>query len=302
LQTFATFINMVSIDPSPRNQHPRGSTRSGGGGHFFDHDASANQEEEPLFQQDLSLPRITHPQPSSFRSIPTLWVLSFQILLLICSEIVIFLLPWYCKNHECGFPSYSWIIIWQAVLWIMFLALHAYVSHHHDKVRLRGYLDFYRNFAHYKWYPFVVLSAGCVLTMVASIVVQDMCTPPECLLLSVKLEPVVYFQVIMTLQVVSLIPFLIVQIKKTYTFNSRRYPPDAQREEIGTSGSYQYSPLTDLGFRGEDNIEDVMERQEDIIRYLRQHNSVLSSKILELSEQLDHLQRTTREQRAVIYS
>ncbi|TRY90343.1 hypothetical protein DNTS_023628 [Danionella cerebrum] len=67
------------------------------------------------------------------------------------------------------------------------------------------------------------------------------------------------------------------------TFNNKRPRPDVTEEE--RYHSHSGNSHTETGFRDGSSLEDVVEKQADVIDYLKQHNSVLSRRILMLTGQ-----------------
>ncbi|XP_052356831.1 transmembrane protein 192-like [Oncorhynchus keta] len=63
-------------------------------------------------------------------------------------------------------------------------------------------------------------------------------------------------------------------------FNRDRAGPDISQEE--PSNSYN---TTETGFREGSSLEEVVEKQADLIDYLKQHNTLLSKRLLNMTVQ-----------------
>ena len=70
-------------------------------------------------------------------------------------------------------------------------------------------------------------------------------------------------------------------------FNRLRPPPDVSREEWLSSFTQDtYAGSNEVGcHHGGSNLEELLEKQADLIRYLRDHNVKLSHRIMLLAAQ-----------------
>jgi hypothetical protein len=64
-------------------------------------------------------------------------------------------------------------------------------------------------------------------------------------------------------------------------FNMARQPPDVISDTF-TGSESPTSSVTAVGFRDGEDLDELLERQADMIRYLQQHNANLGRRILEL--------------------
>ncbi|CAI5680754.1 transmembrane protein 192 isoform X2 [Oreochromis niloticus] len=80
------------------------------------------------------------------------------------------------------------------------------------------------------------------------------------------------------------VPFIINSAVKVMRFNRERAAPDVSQEELSHTYSLTNAP-TETGFRGSSNLEEVVEKQADLIEYLKQHNTILSKRLLNLTAQ-----------------
>ncbi|XP_013876149.1 transmembrane protein 192 isoform X3 [Austrofundulus limnaeus] len=71
---------------------------------------------------------------------------------------------------------------------------------------------------------------------------------------------------------------------KVVQFNKERAAPDVSQEDLSHTNSVTASPA-ETGFRGPTNLEEVVEKQADLIEYLKQHNTLLSKRLLNLTAQ-----------------
>ncbi|MED6265927.1 hypothetical protein CHARACLAT_030461 [Characodon lateralis] len=71
---------------------------------------------------------------------------------------------------------------------------------------------------------------------------------------------------------------------KVMKFNKEQAAPDVSQEEHSHNYTVTSVP-TETGFRGSSTLEEVVEKQADLIEYLKQHNTLLSKRLLNLTAQ-----------------
>ncbi|KAM4584253.1 transmembrane protein 192 isoform 2-T2 [Odontesthes bonariensis] len=166
----------------------------------------------------------------------------------------------------------SVIVFGKAGLWMLVLIFTGCVQHHHNRVRSRGYLRFYRQTQGLKHVPLTIHSAGNVLILV---------------LLATKLSQTVRtyaLLIVLGLELLVAVPCLLYYTVKVMQFNRARAAPDVSQEELSHTYSVTSVP-TETGFRGSSSLEEVVEKQADLIEYLKQHNTLLSRRLLNLTAQ-----------------
>lgn len=166
----------------------------------------------------------------------------------------------------------SAIVLGKVFLWVLMLLLTVWMHHHHSRVRSRGYLSFYRQTQRLKQLPLSIHSTGNVLVL---------------LLLALRLSQNIHIIMLLCIVGAELLvatPCLLYYTVKVMQFNSERAAPDVSQEE--NSHTYTVTSLpTETGFRGSSSLEEVVEKQADLIEYLKQHNTLLSRRLLELTAQ-----------------
>uniref|UniRef100_UPI0037E99717 transmembrane protein 192 n=1 Tax=Semicossyphus pulcher TaxID=241346 RepID=UPI0037E99717 len=166
----------------------------------------------------------------------------------------------------------SVIVFGKVGLWALVLLFTGCVQHHHTRARSRGYLRFYRQMEGLKHLPLTVHSAGNVLVLVV---------------LAAQLSPEVSTYMLLSvlgLELLVAVPCLIYYTVKVMQFNRERAAPDVSQEEHSRNFSVTSSP-TETGFRECSSLEEVVEKQADLIEYLKQHNTLLSKRLLNLTAQ-----------------
>ncbi|XP_049901289.1 transmembrane protein 192 [Epinephelus moara] len=166
----------------------------------------------------------------------------------------------------------SIIVFGKVCLWVLVLFFTACAQHHHSQARSRGYLRFYRQMQGLKHLPLSVHSTGNVLLLVV-LAAHLSTTVHTCMLLSV-----------LGIELLVALPCLIHYTVQVMRFNRARAAPDVSQEEHSHTYSVTNLP-TETGFREGSSLEEVVEKQADLIEYLKQHNTLLSKRLLNLSAQ-----------------
>ncbi|XP_044045561.1 transmembrane protein 192 [Siniperca chuatsi] len=166
----------------------------------------------------------------------------------------------------------SVIVFGKVCLWVLVLLFTRCVQHHHSQARSRGYLRFYRQMQGLKYLPLTVHSAGNVLLLVV---------------LAAQLSQTVHIYmllIILGLELLVSVPCLLHYTVKVMQFNRERAAPDVSQEEYSHNFSITSVP-TETGFREGSSLEEVVDKQADLIEYLKQHNTLLSKRLLNLTAQ-----------------
>ncbi|KAM8843614.1 transmembrane protein 192 [Synchiropus picturatus] len=175
-----------------------------------------------------------------------------------------------CAKILGGMSGTNVIAFGKACLWVLVQLYTEYSHRHHSNARKRGYLRFYRQTKSLKNLPITVHSAGTV----AFLVVQ-----------AVGLSSAVatYLLIgILALELILVVPFLIYHLATVWKHNSRRPAPDVCEDEHSQNVPGR---TTETGFREGSNLEEVVEKQSDLIEYLMEHNRALSTRLLNLTVQ-----------------
>ncbi|XP_045073751.1 transmembrane protein 192 [Coregonus clupeaformis] len=164
----------------------------------------------------------------------------------------------------------SLVAMGKVCVWLCVLLFGVCVQHHHSRVRSRGYLRFYRETRTLKHLPLIIHSAGnAAVLVVLSADLSEAEHLPVYLLLG-----------ILGLELLVSLPCLIIYTVRVVRFNRERAGPDISQDE--QSNSYN---TTETGFREGSSLEEVVEKQADLIDYLKQHNTLLSKRLLNMTAQ-----------------
>jgi len=154
------------------------------------------------------------------------------------------------------------------------------VKYHHNQLRLNGYHEFFRDTQCHKSVPLLVVSLWNTAILGVAAGIQHYYGDgffEKCI--ESFFSPVVY---ITAFSCAESVVFLFVHglyIRRVVKFNNAAMPPDALRGINTAAGS------VGLMQRGAD-ITELLEKQADLISYLKEHNARLNQKLMQMSNQL----------------
>lgn len=258
--------------------------RSPGGGYFFNNDA--NQIFDETDEASLVSSVLVSDEEPNFKTIPLTGVIVTEIICTIGLLVSAFLVPYYEKTDSCFILSCT-----HAGYWCLLFITSGYRNYHHNHIQRCGYLEFYRKTQLLQKIPLLVPSLGNTFLVVCLAIFKKYCVDEKCPTDS-GLKCFNYLQILFGLEVVILLFCLIKYLVLVVNFNRSKPIPDVHKDELLVSYIQSYAPVNEVGFRDEDYMEEVLEKQADMIRYLKQHSNNLSRKIMKLSSQLESLQDT----------
>ncbi|KAL4229277.1 hypothetical protein ACF0H5_012317 [Mactra antiquata] len=248
-------------------------------GHFFEE----QKDDDELLTDSATLSLVVSMEQSG-RKINTTWIIAVEIVLLIGVWVCSFILPAYCNNDKCGSLAIPLTLYIVGGVWFIQLIIDRFYRHEHYKNRLCGYLNFYRQTRNIRRLPLTVSSAAIACLLIVTQILFEKCNVPE----TAKCGSIPvhgYIQIIVSISCAIQIILLTIYSVRTINFNRSGASPDVNQEEMVTSFLQTNSSAGDIGFRDGGLMDQVLERQADMIRYLKQHNEHLSRKILALSEE-----------------
>ncbi|XP_038256308.1 transmembrane protein 192 isoform X1 [Dermochelys coriacea] len=244
-------------------------------------------EDDPLLDAQLLPPHALHSQlRPRFHAIPTVLIANFLLLIHVAFVVLVFLAGIYCSyvnpnedecpgNYTNPLKVQSVIIIAKVILWILHVVFERYLQHHHSKVRCRGYLMIYRSTRHLKRLPLLIHSTGnaaLLLILSAQHSFPNYSKKYLYLILGV-----------LCLELICSLTCIVIYTVKISNFNKARPRPDIIEEE--KMYAYPSHITSEVGFRESSSLEEIVEKQGDVIDYLQRHNALLSKKLLALTSQ-----------------
>lgn len=186
------------------------------------------------------------------------------------------------EEHRCR--AYYIMIYLHILFWFLTLIIDYILKKVHHELRINGYLEFYQSTYTLHRLPVYVVSLwNSFLLIVQTLSLHyfpdgffDSCIK------SGIASPIVYVTVIVIVENVVLSYVHGRYIYRVHSFNSSKQKPDVQRDPIGNPPAPIVQTLTQTA--------DLLARQADLIRHLREHNEKLSNKLTQTSKDLRALQ------------
>lgn len=248
-------------------------SRQTGGYFFHDHSSVQDSDRDELLSETPSL-STTHDPP--YRKIHTIWAAALEITVIIVVEICVFVIPLggVCTASVCS--NFSVLCYMHGGLWVVMLMFDFFYRIQHNKNRKLGYLEFYRRTRYIRRVPLLVSSGANVLLVIVLTLHYDNVIHEKDLGL--------VLQIGISMEMAAILLFLIWYLVMSVNFNNSQVGPDVAREDLMNS-FMQTSVSSEIGFKDDSYSEQVLERQADMIRYLKQHNVQLGKRLLALTEE-----------------
>uniref|UniRef100_A0A7N5JAM2 Transmembrane protein 192 n=2 Tax=Ailuropoda melanoleuca TaxID=9646 RepID=A0A7N5JAM2_AILME len=245
-------------------------------------DLTQSIEDDPLLDTQ-HLPHhslYAHFRPR-FHPLPTVIIANFLLLIHVVFVILAFLTGVLCSypnptedkcpgNYTNPLKVQTVIILGKVILWILHFLLERYIQYHHNKVRNRGYSTIYLSTRHLKGLALMIHSTGSTALLLV-LCVQHSFPEPGRLYLDLILA-------ILALELICSLTCLLIYTVKIRKFNKAKPQPDVLEEE--KLYAYPSNITSETGFRTSSSLEDIVEKQGDIIAYLKRHNALLSKRLL----------------------
>ncbi|CAF1059375.1 unnamed protein product [Adineta ricciae] len=251
-----------------------------GGGMIFE-DRSINVNEDTT--QD-NLPLIVRRE-QTYRRIPTTAFIVIHILLTLLFETAIVLFPYLCYDRNihqiCDNHSpYNIALYVHAGNYIVYVIFDRLYHYYQDLSRRNGYLEFYRRTRNLRRTPLIVISTGNALLVAMIKLLEDYQSS------ILPVQPWHCLAILTTLEVIIISTVLIWYLVLTIKFNKECAYPDATQDDILSSFITPQTSANEIGFRDETYTENVLEKQADLIRYLRERNEHLARLAHQLKQQI----------------
>ena len=203
----------------------------------------------------------------------TAWLLVLLMLLTVSLVVASFVIPLYKEDLAA-----SVIVYCQATLWfICFICERCWCRERYIS-RTNGYLEFYRLTQLLHRLPLLVVSACSVVMLLTKALLEEF-FPRESPCMHPK--KVTYQQIIVSIQLLPLALILVRYLVHTCRFNRQRALPDVCTEEYIDN---LIEPQPYVGQRSESCLEEILDKQADMIRYLKQHNVNLGHQLIQLRQ------------------
>ncbi|XP_075223671.1 transmembrane protein 192 [Lycorma delicatula] len=242
-----------------------------------------------FYMPSSDLQTLIHPVTSNnhqYAKVPTIWTASLYLILCAIFELagILVAVNWPSNATHCD-PLY--ILLYSHVaFWFITLIVDHYFKWRHHLLYLKGYLEFSEVLKKLSAFPFLIVStwnAGLLLmlTLYHQFFKE---IEPACSSHDLR-SPIIGGLLLFTLEIILIFICIIRYIYKVRMFNLENHLPDVH-------GSERMAPLHsfvshEVGFREEvHGLEELLEKQADLIKFLKNENEVLNKKILTLNCQM----------------
>ncbi|CAD7092587.1 unnamed protein product [Hermetia illucens] len=239
-------------------------------------DNPQNMEDD---RQNLCDPVLSADSNNRFQPLKTIPVFSLHnAISLFISFIGIILAATWEDGKRC--QAYFIMLYLRAFFWVITFIFHHYVHGHHNKLRLNGHLEFYKTLEVHRSMPLTIVSLWNTAVLTIQTLIQQYYGNhfgEECI--RGWLSPIVYITSFSILESTVLSFVHINYISKVANFNKTAPLPDALR---GSRPGAGYVGLMQPGA----DVTELLEKQADVISYLKDHNIKLNQKLMQLNAQM----------------
>lgn len=216
-----------------------------------------------------------------FRPLRTVPAFSFHLLISSCISLTgIILAATWEDNQRC--EAYFIMLYLRAAFWLITYIIDRYVKSRHETLRLDGYHDFHRSTKRHRSVPLHIVSLWNTFLLAIQALIQHYYGDhfaEKCVVVGL-LSPIVYITLFSSLETVVLVFVHGFYIAKVVRFNRMAPPPDALQGSNSHSGGSL--GLTQRGL----STAELLEKQADLINYLKDHNLQLNQKIMQMHAQV----------------
>nr|XP_023027597.1 transmembrane protein 192 isoform X1 [Leptinotarsa decemlineata] len=247
-----------------------------------------------FFSESVNMEDREHMQPildsyGVFKPLKTIPPFSVHLLFTVILDIIaiVYAIQHPDQNGRCR--EYFLIIYLHIGLWFITLIVDQLAKWMHRSIRLNGYLEFYQKTKLHISLPFYIISLWSVVLMFVQALMQHF-YPDDFAKKCVQggtFTPVSYLCALITLETCLIAGININYMMKVRNFNIQKAPPDVQKQEWLNCGVPETVTQSEVGYRQMgDKVYDLLEKQADLIRFLKEHNARLGEKTMILSTQL----------------
>jgi len=211
---------------------------------------------------------------------PGIWFIVLYLFILVVFETMSFVLSDVLHLKILGGidEPFALLTVLHVIVWLFTFVYDRYLYYNHNALRKYGYLMFYTKTKEIRRIPIMVFSLGnATLLLIVAFLSNHVQTG--------WLTLIRVFQIVVSIEVLICIISTAVYISYICTFNGESSLPDVYNQDILGGLNENNVPL-EAGFRDTECLDDILERQSEMIRYLQQHNANLSKHIVELSHLL----------------
>lgn len=218
-----------------------------------------------------------HPVKRNKKRLRVIASTVITILLLCGYEAMLFVPAFKLGTHflDSQKAPFAFLCILHAAVSMALAGLYAYGERCHHKSRLLGYLKFYRDTQLLRRIPTVSMFVGNAgLLIFASVWSNNN---------EATINRRNLIQILVSIEMAVCIPTAIIYLVKVVRFNQSDAPPDAYHE-FQTNGNTTIN--SDFDIDASVDVDELLDRQSDMLKYMRQYTANLQAEIFVLQNQL----------------
>ncbi|XP_071841483.1 transmembrane protein 192-like [Apostichopus japonicus] len=260
------------------------------GAYFFDQEVNPGEthdDEEVLLVSDVHL---VSSGESNSKPIRTVFVAVLQMILIFLFLLIIILFPYVFEKflHPDDKPEkqlrygLAVIVYSQITVFVCLALMERYLHMRHRESLRQGYLEFYRDTQRMKRIPAYTFAAGNAIFLLSLMVTLDLNWGSGQSWSGPRGLPVYFCQAVGLLECIVASVGSMKYAVKVFKFNKRREQPDVEQEEAVAAAMQPSIHIPDVGFRDTNYVDNLLEKQADLIHYLKQHTVYLNNLIVKL--------------------
>lgn len=228
-----------------------------------------------------------HPN-SGFTPLQTIWIICLQASLMLLLGFMTFIFAFIVDVESMTCGLFFLVVYAHACLWVIFLILDNCLKWYHSRLRKEGYLEFYETCNKYAIVPIYITSSWNVILGVRLALYSEMSTNPYSFCDKSQLtSPTNMVAFLMICENLMLLPVWTSYIIAVLEFNKSRRLPDTDLDNRWVPNVLRESiSAGEVGYRERcEAVDNMLEKQADLIRYYKESNEQLNRRILELTVQ-----------------
>lgn len=226
-----------------------------------------------------------------FTPLKTHHLFSAHLLFTLILDIVAIVYAFKHPDEGSKCKEYFIIIYFHIAYWFVTLIMHFVTKCLHNKIRLNGYFDFHKSTQVHSGVPLVVVSLWTVVLLLVQTLMQHY-YPDNFLERCIKggsFSPKFNLCAIITLECLVIAGVNSSYIVKVMKFNREKAPPDVQRSDWLASANPDTFSQNEIGYQEMGGrVYDFLEKQAELITFLKEQNARYAEKVMVLTAQLQH--------------
>eukprot|EP00056_Hartaetosiga_gracilis_P020245 m.18313 g.18313 ORF g.18313 m.18313 type:complete len:251 (-) comp8291_c0_seq3:290-1042(-) len=220
------------------------------------------------------------------RSLPIVISTAVGCLTMCGLEAVVFVptFPFHFYLLDDTHAPWSFLCLLHVFVWLVLMLVYVYGEKAFRRVRLRGYLGFYRDTQFLRRVPVVTFALmNAVLLCISSFWATND---------DADMDRKTLLQILVSFELVICLPCYMVHLVKCIRFNKSRDPPDVMSEFQVVNANTSISSDIDMD-SGLDS-DALLEKQSDMLKYMKQYTTHLQHEVFSLQAQITKLRKNNQ--------